>query len=122
MSGWVRAARRGRPVPRPLLLSSGDMTEARTSVYRSAAYERYLHAQEETVLPRVVRPRSFRFLWGAIALVALAGLAAWATPVPVFARGVATVAQATIFLVLLRVPTQSIEILHLAVTGVRICL
>jgi hypothetical protein len=57
------------------------------SIFREDAVRRYLDVKEKTVLPWLVRPRIFLFLWIMLGLIAAAGFVAWFTPVPVYASG-----------------------------------
>jgi hypothetical protein len=53
------------------------MGERRQSIFRASAWERYVRAHEERVLPRFVRPRSLVLLWLLVATLLLACALAW---------------------------------------------
>lgn len=71
-----------------------DQNEIRPySIYRPTALQHYLQANEQTVLPPLVRPRTFLFLWLLLALLLAAGGLAWLAPIPIRVTGFAVVAQ-----------------------------
>lgn len=63
---------------------------ANRPIYRSDAVARYVAARQEAILPRMVRPRTQRYLWiGLLFLFILTGLAWW-TELPIYQSGVGT--------------------------------
>lgn len=62
-------------------------------IYRPAALQHYLQANEQPVLPPLLRPRTFLLLWLLLVLLLAAGWLAWQTPIPIRATGFAIVAQ-----------------------------
>ncbi|HEX2910113.1 MAG TPA: hypothetical protein VH186_04850 [Chloroflexia bacterium] len=62
-------------------------------IFRQNALERYRWANEKEILPRVVTPSAFVFLWILLGVVILAGGFAWFGSVPTIATGAAAVTQ-----------------------------
>lgn len=60
------------------------MSDQPTSIFRAEALRRRRDRHEEIVLPRLVAPRTMRLLWLLAAVVLVALIAAWRTPVPTF--------------------------------------
>jgi hypothetical protein len=92
-------------------------TSASRPLFRASATERYVQGREETVLPPLIRPRVTRLAWLLLALLVLAGGAAWWAQVPIFVTGSAIVipspesgAADTYALALF--PTESLGSLH----------
>jgi hypothetical protein len=56
-----------------------DIPSTERSVFRAEALQRFVHNQEKVVLPNLVSPRAFLFLWILATLIMLAGviLAFW---------------------------------------------
>lgn len=69
------------------------MTDRGRSIFRADAMKWYLQAQEETVLPKNISPRTFLCLWILIGLLLLSLLLAWFATVPVYTSGPAIVAD-----------------------------
>ena len=61
------------------------MTER--SIFRSRALHRHTSGQEKDVLPRIVRPPVFIFLWILLLLLVATGVNAWFSQVPVEVYG-----------------------------------
>ena len=59
-------------------VNNGSPTQAlppaERSIFRSEALQHYIQNQEKVVLPRLVSPRSFAYLWVLAGLSMLAGL------------------------------------------------
>jgi len=54
-----------------------EMEERRRSIFRSEAVRRYMQAHEESILPRLVCPRFFAYLWTLLLLLLGAGVVTW---------------------------------------------
>lgn len=63
------------------------MADTQRSIFRSSALERHIHGQEKDVLPRIICPPVFLFLWLLLSLSVIAGLFAWSGRVPVDVAG-----------------------------------
>jgi hypothetical protein len=63
------------------------------SIYRPKALQHYLQAGEQAVLPPIVRPRTFLFLWLLLGLLLAGGSLAWLTQIPIRAAGFAVVTK-----------------------------
>lgn len=63
------------------------------SIFRAKAIQHYTRAREEVVLPRLLKPRVFLFLWGILGLLGVVGVLAWMTHVPVFVSGSGVVVE-----------------------------
>ncbi len=60
------------------------MPDQPTSIFRAEALRCRRGRHEEIVLPRLVAPRTLRLLWVLAAVVLVALMTAWRTPVPTF--------------------------------------
>jgi hypothetical protein len=67
------------------------MTNLRRSIFREDAVRRYLEGREKSILPRLVSPRTFIYLWFLLGLLVMSSIIAWLTKVPVYASGTAVV-------------------------------
>jgi hypothetical protein len=63
---------------------------ANRQIYRSDAVARYVAARQETILPRMVRPRTIRHLWAGLLLLMLVSFGAWWTEIPAYQAGLGT--------------------------------
>lgn len=54
------------------------------AIFRESAIQRYIQRRDKDVLPRLVRPRFFLFLWILLVLVLLAGILIWSIRIPVY--------------------------------------
>jgi hypothetical protein len=54
------------------------------TIFRDKALQQYEQSRNKTVLPRYVSPPVFVFLWVLLALLAIAGVAAWLGQVPTY--------------------------------------
>jgi hypothetical protein len=63
------------------------MKDTNRSIFRAAAVQHYMQSREKAVLPRIISPRTFVFLWVLFGLLLASGLIAWLTRVPVYASG-----------------------------------
>ncbi|QRK04682.1 hypothetical protein JQX13_31135 [Archangium violaceum] len=69
------------------------MADANRSIFRAEALRRHAQGRERGVLPRVIAPRTFVFLWLLAGLSGAMGVLAWATEVPEYVSGLAVVAR-----------------------------
>lgn len=69
------------------------MAKEKKAIFRASAYDRYLRSKEEAVLPEMMAPRVFHFLWGFLLLLAVLAVVAFRARVPIFAQGVAGVVR-----------------------------
>jgi hypothetical protein len=67
------------------------MDDTARSIFRHDALHRYGEGREQSVLPRLVAPRTFRYLWCLVGLLLLSGIVVWSVPVPTCAAGPAVV-------------------------------
>ncbi|MFN6565702.1 hypothetical protein [Dendronalium sp. ChiSLP03b] len=67
------------------------MKDSRRSIFREDAVRRYLEGREKSILPRLVSPRTFIYLWFLLGLLVMSSIIAWFTKVPVYASGSAVV-------------------------------
>lgn len=63
------------------------MTKAPRSIFRDQAIKSYIGRREKDVLPQLVAPPSFLFLWILLGLLMTAGLLAWLAQVPIYMEG-----------------------------------
>ncbi len=63
------------------------MTKAARSIFRSEAIKSYRERQEKAVLPHLVAPPIFLFLWVLLGLLLTAGLLAWSAQIPTYVEG-----------------------------------
>jgi hypothetical protein len=71
----------------------GNIKDSRHSIFRDDAVRRYVAGREKSVLPRLVSPRTFIYLWFLLGLLVISSLVAWFTRVPVYASGSAVVVR-----------------------------
>lgn len=69
------------------------MKDSRRSIFRDDAVRRYVESREKTVLPRLVSPRTFIYLWFLLGLLGFGAIAAWFARVPMYASGTAVVVR-----------------------------
>ena len=62
-------------------------------LFRPIAVQRYLQGRQSSVLPRIIAPRTFAYLWSCIGLLGISGLTAWFTRIPVYISGSAVIAK-----------------------------
>jgi hypothetical protein len=60
-------------------------------IFRSEALRRYTQERERSVLPRIVSPSIFIYLWILFGLLMTGGVIVWRTEVPVYASGQAAI-------------------------------
>ncbi|MCI0748186.1 MAG: hypothetical protein L0Y58_22505 [Verrucomicrobia subdivision 3 bacterium] len=53
------------------------MNETDQSIFRPEALRRYVRSQEESVLPRLVSPRTFVTLWLVFGILVAGGILVW---------------------------------------------
>jgi hypothetical protein len=63
------------------------------AVFRAEALRRYSQGRDRAVLPRLIGPRTFLFLWALLVLVGAGASATWFVRVPVYAAGQAIVVE-----------------------------
>lgn len=61
--------------------------QPKRSIFRASAWERYQRRAEKEVLPRLIGPRSWLFLWIMLGLLVASGGLAWISRVPVYTTG-----------------------------------
>lgn len=69
------------------------MKDAHRSIFREEALRRYIEGKEKAVLPQLVSPHSFAYLWLMLSLLGVSSLMAWLTKVPIYASGTAVVVR-----------------------------
>lgn len=62
-------------------------------LFREHALQRYMQRREEDILPRIVSPPIFIFLWLLFVLVLGSGIIAWLERIPVYVNGMGIVQQ-----------------------------
>ncbi len=62
-------------------------TKAPGSIFRDQALKSYIERREKDVLPQLVTPPVFLFLWILLGLLITAGFLAWSAQVPVYLEG-----------------------------------
>ena len=62
-------------------------------VFRAEALRRHSQGYDRAVLPRLIRPRTFLFLWMLFVLAGVGASATWFVQVPVYAAGQAVVVE-----------------------------
>lgn len=80
------------PIPtRSLIVNSkeGSVTtvSSKRSIFRSSALQHYMEGREKDVLPRIISPPIFRFLWLIFGLLSMAGVIAWWGRIPIYSTG-----------------------------------
>jgi hypothetical protein len=70
------------------------MTNQRIAIFRSEALKRYMSRHEKAVFPKLIRPRTFLYLWLIVGLLFIGGLCALFADIPVYASAVAVVVEA----------------------------
>jgi hypothetical protein len=63
------------------------MTKAARSIFRDEAIKSYIERREKGILPQLVAPPVFLFLWILLGLLLTAGLLAWLAQVPTYVEG-----------------------------------
>jgi len=54
-----------------------EIESARPSIFRPDAVRRYRESRQQSVLPRLVCPRSFLYLWIFLGILIAAGMVMW---------------------------------------------
>ena len=78
----------------PVIQPNGRNATKQYSIYRPKALQHYLQEGQQTILPPLVRPRTFLFLWLLLGVLLVGGSLAWLAQIPVRTAGFAVVAQA----------------------------
>ncbi len=63
------------------------MTKATHSIFRAEAIKSYRERQEKAVLPHLMAPPIFLFLWILLGLLLTVGLLAWSEQIPTYVEG-----------------------------------
>lgn len=69
------------------------MKDSHRSIFRDDAIRRYAQGKEQAILPRLVSPQTFTYLWFLLGLLTLSSIIAWFTKVPVYTTGSAVVVR-----------------------------
>lgn len=69
------------------------MKDAQRSIFREEAIRRYIESNEKTVLPQLISPQTFAYLWFLLGLLCASSLVAWFVKVPLYASGSAIVVR-----------------------------
>jgi hypothetical protein len=69
------------------------MKDSQRPIFREDAVRRYLEGREKSILPRMISPRTFIYLWLLLGLLVMSSLIAWLTKVPIYASGRALVVR-----------------------------
>ncbi|WP_431631573.1 hypothetical protein [Alkalinema pantanalense] len=64
--------------------STDPMPTVSRSIFREEAVRRYVAGQESTVLPRLVSPRTFAYLWMLLGVLGMSSTIAWLTKIPAY--------------------------------------
>lgn len=72
---------------------TSETPAVRRSIFREDAVRRYVAAQEKTVLPQLVSPRTFTYLWVLLSVLGASSAIAWFTRIPVYTSGSAVVVR-----------------------------
>ena len=72
---------------------ASESSAVRRSIFREDAVRRYVTGQKKTVLPRLVSPRTFTYLWVLLSVLGASSAIAWFTRIPVYASGSAVVVR-----------------------------
>lgn len=69
------------------------MKDSPRSIFRDEAIRHYIESKEKSILPKLVSPRTFCYLWLLVGLLVASGLIAWFTRIPAYASGSAVVVR-----------------------------
>lgn len=72
--------------------AEGNQKDSR-SIFRDEAVRRYIESREQSVLPRLVSPQIFLYLWTLLGLIAITSTIAWFAKIPVYASGSAVITR-----------------------------
>lgn len=61
-----------------------DSPPTKRSIFRDEAVRRYVESQEKAVLPRLLSPKTFLYLWSLVGLLAIGSVITWLAIKPVF--------------------------------------
>jgi hypothetical protein len=67
--------------------------EGTRAIFREDAIRRYIESREKAVLPRLVSPQIFSYLWVLLGLIAASSAIAWFAKIPIYASGTAIVTR-----------------------------
>lgn len=60
-----------------------DRQTQKNSIFREEAVRRYVESQEKSVLPRLLSPKTFLYLWSLVGLLAASSIIIWLAIKPV---------------------------------------
>lgn len=69
------------------------MKYSHRSIFREEAIRRYIQGKEKAILPRLVSPRTFIYLWFLLGMLTVSSVVAWFTRIPVYTSGSAAVVR-----------------------------
>ncbi|MDJ0620556.1 MAG: hypothetical protein QNJ63_28115 [Calothrix sp. MO_192.B10] len=69
------------------------MVDYKSSIFRKNAVQNYIRGQEKAVLPQLVAPRVFLYLWSLLGLLAASGTIASCIQIPTFITGSAIIVR-----------------------------
>jgi hypothetical protein len=81
------------PQPRSEAQPEAQPPVVHRSIFREDSVRRYVDGQEKTVLPQMVSPRTFAYLWMLLGVLGASSVIAWFTRIPVYATGSAVVVR-----------------------------
>lgn len=64
--------------------STAPIPKVTRSIFREDAVRDYVAGQETTVLPRIVSPCTFTYLWALLGVLGISSTIAWLTKLPVY--------------------------------------
>lgn len=70
-----------------------DHKDTKRSIFRDEAVRHYVESREKSVLPRIVSPQTFLYLWSLLGLLAASSIITWFAKIPVYASGPAVVTR-----------------------------
>ena len=59
-----------------------DLLPTKRSIFRDEALRRYVESQEKSILPRLLSPTTFVYLWALVGLLAASSVITWLTIKP----------------------------------------
>lgn len=70
-----------------------DLLNPKRSIFRTEAVRRYVESRDKSVLPRLVSPPTFFYLWSLLGLLTASTAIAWSVKIPVYTSGPAVVTR-----------------------------
>lgn len=71
----------------------GSLKDTKQFIFRDDAVRRYIESREKSVLPRLLSPQTFLYLWSLLGLLAASSFIAWFAKIPIYASGSAVVTR-----------------------------